>query len=249
MAGCMLALAIAPSSGSAQLDEAHARLASAEFEQAVRAFDRAEQRQELDRDDLIALYEGRAMALWALGEEARARQDLAALGSLEPDHELAPEAPPTLRRAFDDLPRERLRLEAEWDDAPGRTTLRLEVRGDVAGVTRNVRAHVRRGDGPWTTEESTSIDLDLLPDERVEAWAELLGPGGAVVARAGSASQPLRHGESFDVVPSRPSEDLTPLWIGLGAGGGVVVLVILIAAIAASVPNDATQPSLPIVLW
>lgn len=247
----ILAIALAPAAAHAQLETARRHLENAEFERAIRAFDRAETSDGLYRADLVAVYEGRAMARWALGQEDDARRDLLALGTLEPDRELPAEAPPDLRRTFTEMPRQALAVELDWDDAPGRSTLHVRVENDDAGLVREVRTHVRRGHQPWTTEASRDIDIDTEPGEGIQVWVEAIGPGGAVVAGVGTALAPVVHGRepAVSAQVAGGSSDMTPIWLGVGIGAGVAAVVIIVLAVVfGTQSSNTTQPSAPLVI-
>nr|MDQ3038150.1 hypothetical protein [Myxococcota bacterium] len=85
--------------------------------------------------------------------------------------------------------------------------------------------------------------------ERVEYFAEAIGPGGVVLSRAGSRDAP-RTWSGSGAAGGGGGDDA--LWIGLGIGAGVVVLGIVIAVIAVTAapsgPSDRTQPQLPVIV-
>ncbi len=247
-------LCLAPRA-EAQLADGARYLASADFERAVRAYDRALTEGSLTRAELVAVYEGRAIARWAIGDEADARQDLTALASLEPSHAFSPEAPPPLTRTFTALRLEPLSLSIAWTDEPGRSRVRITVRHDEAGLAQVVRLHARRHGEPWAIEDARELEVTHGPSEQVELWAEALGPGGAVVARLGTELAPLAHpdalGPSARAVPAssdRASFD-APLWIGVGVGAGVLVIVaIIIGVVVGNSESQGVAPTAPVVI-
>ncbi len=273
IAACLTALSLwlLAASASAQLAEGQRRLAQADFSRAIRAFDRAERGAHLTRDDLLAIYEGRAMARWATGDERHAARDLAALAELDPHHGFPPEAPPELGEAFDDAAREGgLELELTFADGAGTTTLNVDVHRDAAGLVRSLRTHVRVADGEWSDSDASTVRLDVPAGASVSAWVEAVGPGGAIVGRTGSEAAPIVHGggAQHELVAPRPAPGPAPvaasidaddddadhddsgLFIGLGVGIGVVVVAAVIIGVVVGVgsgSSDRTQPDAPIV--
>lgn len=252
----------------AQLAEGRRRLEQADFTRAVRAFDRAERSAHLTRDELVAIYEGRAMARWAQGNERQAERDLAALAELDPHHGFPPEAPPELGDAFDEAAREGgLALEIDFADETGGTTISVDVHRDGAGLVRSLRTHVRVAGDPWSDSDASTVHLDVPEDGRVEAWVEAIGPGGAVVGTSGSADAPIVHGggpqhelvapvatpvtSGLIVQHDEPaSHDDSGLWIGLGVGIGAAVVLAIVIGLAVGLgqgPSDHTQPDAPVV--
>ncbi len=249
-------LSMLASPAVAQLDAARRYLADADFQRAERAFGRALGAPALSRDELTSIFEGRAVARWALGDEDEARADLVALGSLDPDHTLPPEAPPLLVETFAALPREPLVIALTWAETrEGETTLRAAVDNDLAALVRTVRIHVRRqGDPEWTTSVEPEVAIRMHPGDVVEAWVEALGPGGAVVAHQGSALAPIEHGHDLVAASEggtssrAPDHDTTWIWVGVGAGVAVVVAAIVVGVAVGTASSDATQPSAPMVI-
>jgi hypothetical protein len=262
----LLAL-VAASAAHAQVAEGRRRLGLADFTRAIRAFDRAERAPHLTREDLIAIYEGRAMARWATGHESQAGRDLAALAEIDPHHGFPPEAPPELGRAFDDAARAGgLALEITFADETGATTVEVDAQRDGAGLVRSIRLHTRVADGAWAVADASSARLGVPEHATVDAWAEAIGPGGATLAHAGSADQPIAHGGgpvhelAAPVVattapeptpePVHESHDDSAIWIGVGIGIGVVVVaaaVILGVVLGTPSSSDQTQPGVPVV--
>lgn len=251
----LVALAVlgAPATASAQLDDGARLLAEADFERAERAYTRVLAERELSREDLVLAYEGRAFARWAQGDAGGARQDLLALASLDPERTLPPEAPPPLVDAFAALPHAALGLDLEWEDDDGLAHLRVIVRNDAADLVRAVRVHARRRGEAWTVGEERAVTIRLERDQVAEVWVEAVGPGGAIVARRGSALAPLEHGDVAGVrgtlADPGAGPDPTPIWVGVGVGAGVLVAIAIIVGVAVGTAgNDATQPSAPVVV-
>jgi len=243
-----IAMVVFASVASAQLDQARTHLANADFARAVRAYDRAEANDTLDRDALVSLYEGRATAHWALGHEDLARSDLRALGSIDPEHTFPPEAPPALREAFTQSAHDAIRMSITVDRSSSSTTVSAEVNADPAGLVRSLRWHGRVADGEWQTEASATMTID---SDHVEAYVEAIGPGGAVVARADLPAAPVETAEiltppTATPTPTTPAPNNDWLWAGIAIGAGAAVIaIVVIIAIVATLPNDATQLAPP----
>ncbi len=256
--GVLLALGVASLAlpAEAQLEAGRSHLAEADFERAERAFSRALTEAELSREDVVAIHEGRAICRWALGDEDGARADLAALGSLEPEHTLPPEAPPPLIAAFAALPRQALGLALGWDDAEGGAVrLHVSLQNDAALLVETIRVHTRASDGePWSVRDEPNVTIRLRAGDRVQVWVAAIGPGGAILAQEGSAGAPLvrEHG-AMDVrgvlgAPGREA-DMTAIWIGVGIGAAVLVgLAIGIGVGVGTAESELTQPARPVVI-
>lgn len=251
-----MTIATTASPARAQLETARSALADADFERAERAFTRALETDALSRDELIAIFEGRAMSRFAISgddDPVSAREDLVALASLDPEHVLPPEAPPPLVESFARVPRERLSAELRWDDADGgEVGLRVVVRNDPARLTRGARIHTRTpGDDGWLVREGSSVEVPLAAGDALEVWVEVLGPGGAVLAQEGSPDAPRTRGSgarSSLADPSAGSDD-TLLWIGVGVGAAVVLgLAIGLGVGLGSAQSELTQPAPPILI-
>lgn len=255
----VLAILAGAAPALAQVDEGRDALANAEFRRAVRAFDAAE-RGPLDRAQYVALLEGRALASWASGDVDRARADLTTLAAFDPEHAFPREAPPDLTELFAELVWAReAPIAASALFTPGGDALTVTVQNDDLGLVSRVRAHVR-SDGDWSIVEGEppTATVPIAPDaRRADAWVELIGPGGAVLATAGSEATPIvwervRAGASAEPsggAANAPGDD-SVLFIGLGVGGALVVVAIVIAiAIAVSSGGTGgTQPGAPVVV-
>ena len=73
-------------------------------------------------------------------------------------------------------------------------------------------------------------------------YAEAVGPGGAVVARAGEESEPLRAlpEAAVEEPEEQPSRSRVGLWVGLGIGLAVVVAAGIVTAVLLTV--DLAEP-------
>jgi hypothetical protein len=248
----LLALLAAPARAHAQIDEGMRLMDDADFAGAVSAFDRAESGP-LDRAALLRLLAGRAMARWATGDAGFARRDLAGLRSLDGAFELPPEAPPDLVAVFEEASPEPLVVHARWDTSDGIATLVVSAVDDPGRLVRSTRLHVRVGQGAWQIP-TLPVSVALAAGEHVAAYVELVGPGGAILATAGSESDPILDAPTAPaaaLAPDAPAApaDQTGLFIGLGVGIGVAVIAaIVIAAVVLGSVDDSTQPRLPVVV-
>ncbi len=223
------------------VDEAQGLYEQAEFEAALARLGQAEARTELTRASLARLLELRALIHFALGDEEAMREDLAALASVAPNHTPSPLSPPALVQALGEQRAQpvRLRLELQEDVV-------TPVVVDALGLLQGVRL-VWRSDtdvaGGWHVEEGRLPRRMLRDGERIEVYAEGVGPGGVVLATAASAQSPRVFGAALEEeVPAGMS-----LGAKLGIAAGVVVGVALIAtAVALAVSGeDRLQPGMP----
>ncbi len=271
----VLALAWGPRSASAQLAVGRRALESADFQRAIRAFDRAERTERLDRDGLVVLSEGRVLARFALGSPTRAARDLQVLAALDPGHTFPVEAPPEVAEAFAAAVREAgggLATELAWTPATGGTTLRVEVRNDSLSLVRTVRVHTRVGEGEWRTQEERTVTVEHPEGSVVAAYVELLGARDVVLLRTGTADEPVVHGapaaptvaiavppatrEREPVAAEVPvaathasASDEVALAVGLGVGAAALLAVgVVLAVVFGSQSSSQTQPATPIVV-
>lgn len=236
------------------LAEAAAAFERAAFADAVEAYDRAAAGDGLERGEVLALLEGRALARHAARDHAGAERDLAALLSLEPEATLGEMAPPALQRAFARLRGEvtgALAMTSEAARVPDGFVVRARVQNDVESLVRAVHVYWQ-SEGEW--EHAEGREVRVVAGSTLRFYVEALGPGGAVLARHGSADAPERAaaiegGASPVEAPMEPVSDDSGLWIGVGVGIGVAVLAAVAVVIAVVLaPPAGTQPSAPMVL-
>jgi hypothetical protein len=261
-----LALVLCPRAVEAQLETGRRLLDEADFRRAIRAFDRAERSEDLSHEDLVLLYEGRAMARLANGDDEGAEHDLERLATVEPRHVFPAEAPPELAEALARIAGEHgggLALELSLGERTGGSVVRVGVLRDPMGLTSEVRLHVRVDGGPWRDVVGTEASLEHGARARIEAYAEAIGPGGAEIARAGTEREPEVLSEEPAALPepevparalvpdeSPPSGgDDTALIVGLVIGGVALVglAIGLGVGLGTQGPSDRTQPSAPMV--
>ncbi|NND29342.1 MAG: hypothetical protein HKN97_12190, partial [Myxococcales bacterium] len=85
------------------LDDAIASYEDADFRSALRTFNLAARDADLSVEELLLLFEMRALVHHAMGNETAMLRDLERVGALRPRHELSGLAPPPVRKAFDDM--------------------------------------------------------------------------------------------------------------------------------------------------
>jgi len=257
---------VAPSTAAAHplVDEGRRRFEQADFEGALDAFARAESATDLTRDDVIDLLEARALVHLGMGSPEAMRADLSRLVTIAPDHEWDARVAPDVRAAFLEI-RGRspgpLRLVAHAEAVAGGVSVRAEVVHDRASLVRRVQVSARRAGRAWTRVSDAPLVLPSVAGELVEYYAEAIGPGGAVLATAGTSGAPLhaatraRASEEQGAMsagatsPSTSARDsdgggLSPwIWIGIGAAvvaAGVLVALLVTGAIGG---DPDTQPS------
>jgi hypothetical protein len=244
-----------PSLATAQVrpDVSEARQAAfaGNFDQARAGLDGAVARDDLTRDDLIAVFEASVFIDFATGDPAAMRTSLEGIAALDPSHSFdANYFPNDVTDVFDEIVRERTGRLTVTAEAVVLASGEFEVRGsaenDPGGLTRDVRVYGRGAGGEWASD-ARSVRVDPEGAESGEYYAEAIGPGGAVVAQDGSQGAPL----SLDLALGANSSDGgVPVWVWVaGAAGLAAIAVIVIIAVVASSGgvSDDTQPSGPMV--
>ena len=85
------------------LDDAIASYEDADFRAALRTFNLAARDADLSVEELLLLFEMRALVHHAMGNETAMLRDLERVGALRPHHQLSGLAPPPVRKAFEDM--------------------------------------------------------------------------------------------------------------------------------------------------
>lgn len=85
------------------LDDGIASYEDADFKGALRTFNLAARDADLSIEELLLLFEMRALVHHAMGNETGMRLDLQRVGALRPSHELGGLAPPPVRQAFNEM--------------------------------------------------------------------------------------------------------------------------------------------------
>ncbi len=247
-----LALLFSPSIAFAHddIDAALRHFERAEFARAVRAFDRAAASDHLTREELETLLRGRGLAHHAAGDVGAAEEDLSAWLSLAPTATLDDTTPPAVRRLFERLRGEVAPLSVEGSAIPGATGYAVSARvtGDVGELSRGVRIHYAGEHGDETID-GDHAEIPLAAST-LHYWIEVVGPGGAVIATAGSRAASLevsRAGVAVAVaepegptpVEPPPTSDDTGIIVGVTIGAIALVAVIAtVLAIVLAPPSD-----------
>jgi hypothetical protein len=240
------------------VDHGYRLYEGADFQGALHAFEAAEAASDLTRDDLIKLLEGRALAHLALGNEEPMEATLVQLASVEPDREMGRAIPPPMRDAFDRISgsTQRISITARVEAMPGGARVVAEVNGDSGGLVREVRLAGRElDDDRWTSGTGEELSVVASSGATIEYHAAAIGPGGAVITRAGSEESPLSAStegvEEGEILTSSEDGDddgggvLVPILIGVGAAVVIATVIIIVVAASSGGQSDETQFSAP----
>ena len=85
------------------LDRAISAYEMADFENALQIFDAAEKNADLSVEELLQLFEMRALVHHAIGDKGAMQADLRRLAAVRPDYAFSQLAPPPVRQAFHDM--------------------------------------------------------------------------------------------------------------------------------------------------
>jgi len=229
------------------VDRAREATIDARFQDALDLLASAERARDLSRDDVVALLEARALAHQALGDQAAVESDLDRLVAVAPEHTFSAEAPPDVTEAF-------ARAKAR---SPGALDVRLavsqrpggvEVAASVAndrGLARETVVYGRARSGSWESARNGPLFVRGTAGGRVEHYAVAIGPGGAVLAQAGSRADP----RAVVVVGSPAStrrethetSDAPAHWLWFAAGAGAMLAVVAIVLLVASATSDSDR--------
>lgn len=263
----MVLASLAPSRAFAhpQIDEARAAYDATQHERGLELLEQAEAGTELSREDLAELLLLRAMIHRALRQMDLAEVDLFRLAALDPERELGREVHPSLRRLFATVQQRvpgPVRLEASAEREGETVEIRVAVNDDVAALAQGFRIHGRAAGGAWRESTTATLTVPVAPTETAEYWAEVLGPGGAVIATHASAASPatlageggeeevagrdevVREAETGAPVTT-PGEEV-PAWPFI-VGGVALALIVgaVILGVVLSQPTDDTQLTRP----
>lgn len=238
-----------------EVDEGKELLMEAEFERALEAFARAEEADDLTREDLVQLLGARCLAHLAMDDAGALRQDLRRLASLAPDHRWGREAPPELGEAFAqtlEVVEGTLSVRSRSEGVAGGVSVSAEAVADHGGLVRELRIFTRRGDGRWRRTRGTQA---APAGESLDYYVEAIGPGGAVLAQEGSREEPVESEAALSGGSLVRADDddegggISPwVWIGIGAGVLVAAGVVLAIVLAGSAGPSGTQPESPLVI-
>lgn len=236
------------------VDRATALVLDGDYEAARPAIEAALARDDLSRDDLVALLEARALMLHGAGDAAGLDATLSALASFAPTHTFGPRFPPDLAArsvAIGRTMQGRLRVRAS--QVPSAVGVRLEasVEHDRASIVRRLRVRVFDARlGQWREAEPP---VEAAAGRELLAFVEAIGPGGAVIATEGSADAPIRvRGPGFEESgPASAPSGATSSDDGGGVSPWVVVGIVAaaLAVVGAVVALSIYAVENPIVEW
>jgi hypothetical protein len=209
------------------LEQAQRKFEQADFEGALALYAQAEAGTDLTRADLVELYLRRALVHHSVGDEEARSLDLFRLATLEPAMELGREVAPIVRSAFEEAAGRvsaplAMAVDAERTPTGARVTARVE--NDLAGLVQEVRVAGRAPGFAWMTATNGPVDLPDPPGGRVEVHAEAIGPGGAVLASHGTATEPRTLSLDAVAIENGGGEG--------GGDGGIVWWPLLVAGTA-----------------
>ena len=240
-----LALPASTALAHPDLDEAVDRYERAEFEAARAALTRALRQGSLDRAELSLLLSTSALVHYALRDIEAMERALAQLASIEPAFEWGPATAPDVLAAFARAKEATpgtiaIAVEVEPDDDT--IALSVNVTGDSAELVASVELAARTA-GEWlrTSERELAVPRD---GERVAYYAVARGPGGAELAREGSADAPserelpprapeippsdTREVRAAAITADEDADGVSPWpWLALGVGIAAALGIVL----------------------
>lgn len=235
----LIALA-APAIASAQpaeLQRARSLFEETAFEDALAVLDAVGEDAGFTRDDVVEWLVLRARLASAQGDDALADRELERLARLTDEVAL----PPDLRARFDARAASTPRLEVtlRWEDG----ALEASTIEDPQ-LVREVRVSARELDGPPLTGVGR-----LAVDAPTDCRAEVIGPGGAVLAsRSGCpASAQAIAADAGEVAEGGGGDD--GVWIALGITAGVLALAaggVVLGVVLGDTPQDVAVGSVTI---
>lgn len=192
--GFLLAL-LAPGSVHAhpRVERAVELARMANFEAALHAFEEAEAAEDLQRDDLLELYEARALVHFALSNHVELEADLGRLASLDPERQLGGEFPPEIATTFRELAAEQpglLTVVVTPSTDRGRIRLQAHTENDIRQLVTRTTIHGRVDGGPWRRLRGDTLEVDADGLSEIEYYAVAIGAGGVHVAALGSEESP-----------------------------------------------------------
>ena len=156
------------------------------------------------RETLIDLYELKGIALAELGQQPKAIEAFLDLLELDPVHELTGKYPAKVTAAFKQSRKQQgegleIKPAKAGLDAKGRIIqVAVKVKNDERHLVERVVFHVATDGGPMKEEDGevqglyAALSLDAAA---VDWWAEVRGANDAVLAKIGSAEQPVSEGQ------------------------------------------------------
>lgn len=246
---------VGPAYAHPMLDRGVAHYENADFEAAIRTFDQASRNADLSVEELLRLFEMRALVHHAVGDEHAMREDLRRVAAVRPSYQLSALAPPQVMRAFNqillDKKKVELRIEEvsegrEWsmkarvlrvpDQLVDHVTLNCTVGASGTAVSRTSKG------------KETSIDLPRRGAySRCDATARTRQGGVLFHAVIGETRTSPAPAEAFQLptYQDRADEPKRKRWPWFVAAAAVLVAGGITAGVVASNrSSDSTQPTL-----
>lgn len=192
VAGLALAWPV-PASANPLVDAGVEAANDGRFDEALASFDEAWNGDELRREDLVDLLVCRSIVRFALRSREALDRDLEMLAFLAPEYTFSPVVPPQVRRRFEELrppSTARSHLEVSLSLADDRVFGDASVSGIPEGLVRDLILHVREPSSPWQRVQGWRFELPVTRPRSVDWYAEVIGPGGVVLASEGDATTP-----------------------------------------------------------
>ncbi|MFT3926743.1 MAG: hypothetical protein QM778_29630 [Myxococcales bacterium] len=258
--GLLFGLALPlPASANPDLDKAIRLSGELEFNQALRAFQKALDSGKLSRSELAQLLAERALLLHALRRQPEVVSDFRWLAAVDPSYKLDSRAPPDLTAIWESLRREAggaAKIELRDESSPGRLRLRPLVKGAHPEGLR-IDAYFRVGGGAYEPlDEALGVERNYPQGADVQAYASLIGLGQVQLSSAGNPENPLAFvvppagnaavavagggfGSEPETTPADSKKRIDPKWLWIGGAAAVVVVVVVTAAVLAGGGEDS----------
>jgi hypothetical protein len=231
------------------LDRAIRLSGELEFNQALRAFQKALDSGRLTRGELARLLAERALLLHALRRQGEVAADFRWLAAIDPSYKLDQRAPPDLTQIWESVRREAggaSVIELRDDSGPGMLRLRPVVKGAHPEGLR-IDAYFRVDEGPFEPlDEALGVERRYPSGADVQAYARLEGLGRVELSSAGSQENPLAFrvpaASEAGVASMSPDDGAPPSdgkrridkkWIWIGGAAAAVVTIVVVAAVVA----------------
>ncbi len=242
------------------LDSGVASYEEADFAAALQALDAAARDAELSVEELLQLFELRALVHHGIGNESAMRKDLHRLVAVRPDHELGPLAPPPVQEAFQELRATHrgagLRIEERTENGVPTVVARVApVPGDLVD---HVSLQCIVGPGHDTLSRTSKgteakVALSRAGDHEGCAAAARTWQGGVLFRASIDAPRPLPGPASrgFEMPQYQPSADNATVrkkerrkWPWIVAATGLALVGGVTAAAVASSGSSTGQKTL-----
>jgi len=239
------------------LDRAVASYEEANFKTALHTFDAAARNADLSVEELLELFEMRALVHHALGDEVAMRADLRRLSAVRPSYQLGRLAPPPVRAAFEEVREANggalgVELRIEEKDFGGAPWMVARVLRVPEGLVDHVTLQCSINNDTRTisrTSQGTSAKLQLPQsgDHNGCAATARTRQGGVLFSAAVDAAIPLQLSKSANVFerprykPRSDEPKAKKKWPWIVAAAAVVVAGGVTAGIVISQRNKNGQ--------